>query len=280
MKNLVTLLFVLLCLSCSQEKNKKTKILFLHHSTGECVWKGNYKASFIDRVYSKITGDKSNAKIPSLIKEINSKALNALSIEEQIFPKATPYGWKNYPFDYYNLWVKNAGDKPYMDEPTLEMLTKKYQVIIFKHCFPGSTIEAGSDTGTIDSEVKTLANYKLQYLALRKKMLEFPQTKFIVWTLSSLVKNNTNEDQALRAKKFCEWVINEWDQPNDNIFLWDFNQLETEGGLYMKDDYAQNANDSHPNPEFSDRVASLFVNRIVDVIETGGLKTNLKGEKN
>ena len=47
-------------------------------------------------------------------------------IEEKIFPKAEPYGWNNYPYDYYNIWVKNAGEQPFMEEPTLEILTKEY----------------------------------------------------------------------------------------------------------------------------------------------------------
>ena len=32
------------------------------------------------------------------------------------FPKPNPYGWNNYPYDYYNIWVKNAGEELYMEE--------------------------------------------------------------------------------------------------------------------------------------------------------------------
>ncbi len=41
------------------------------------------------------------------------------SLEEVAFPKSKPYGWNNYPYDYYNIWVNNAGPKPFMKEPTL-----------------------------------------------------------------------------------------------------------------------------------------------------------------
>ena len=91
-----------------------------------------------------------------------------ISIEEMAFPKASPYGWHNYPYDYYNIWVKNAGNEPFMEEPTLEILTKQYQVVIFKHCFPVSNIQPDQDSADINSDFKSLSNYKLQYLALKR----------------------------------------------------------------------------------------------------------------
>ena len=63
----------------------------------------------------------------------------------------------------------------------------------------------------------------------------------------------------------------------DNIYLWDLYSLETEGGLYFKDEYSVSDADSHPNEQFASRVAPLLVDRIVDVIETGGSNTSLTG---
>jgi hypothetical protein len=82
----------------------------------------------------------------------------------------------------------------------------------------------------------------------------------------------------MRTRDFVEWVIQEWDKPGDNIFLWDFYALETEGGLYLKEEYSARKGDSHPSAKFGERVAPLFASRIVDVIENNGEKTNLKGE--
>jgi hypothetical protein len=198
-------------------------------------------------------------------------------IEEVYFPKAEPYGWKNYPYDYYNIWVKNAGDEPYMEEPTLEILSKDNNMIIWKHCFPVSNIQADTTSGNIDSEIKSIPNYRLQYEALKEKMHEFKDTKFLVWTGAAQVESQTNEEEATRAKEFFNWVINEWDVPNDNIYLWDFRELETEGGLYLKPTYAQGINDSHPNAEFSEKAAQLFAARVIDVIENEGRGTNVDG---
>jgi len=223
-------------------------------------------------------------------------------IVEMAFPKRFPYGWNNYPFDYWNIWVHHAGLKGYLkpvtdlkglnlkalikdtirgrhpSEPTLEILTQKYQVIIFKHCFPVSDIEADTGSPEVSSPSRRFENYKIQYEELKKKLHEFPEAKFIVWTGAALVKSVTTVEKATRAKKFFEWVKREWDQPGDNIFLFDFHQLETEGGLYLKDEFAAGPNDSHPSPEFSKRVAPLFCNRIVTVMEGRGDELSITGE--
>ena len=125
----------------------------------------------------------------------------------------------------------------------------------------------------------TLSNYKLQYNALRDKMHEFPDTKFILWTGATLVEGATTEEIALRAKDFFDWVITEWDQPGDNIYLWDFYGLQTEGGLYFKNKYADSSKDSHPNRHFAGKVVDLLFNRVIDVIENDGNGTFLTGKK-
>ncbi len=100
------------------------------------------------------------------------------------------------------------------------------------------------------------------------KIHQFPDTKFLLWTGAALVKAGTTPENAERSRLFFDWVINEWDEENDNLFLWDFYNLETEGGNYFKDEYAVNPNDSHPNAEFAARVSPLFCEKIIDIIET------------
>ena len=284
---LFILIFTLIQSSCNnklnhENMNRDQNIIFLHHSTGEAIWNGNSRnLNFLFGKIQKKFNRRTNrqAKMLRLFRNYNSKNGTGYSIKELVFPKTEPYGWNNYPYDYYNIWVKNGGDKHFMDEPTLEILTKKYQVIIFKHCFPVGLIEPDQDTSNIDSDYKSLANYKLQYLALRDKLNQFDSCKFILWTGAALVKNQTNEEQAKRTKEFFDWVKKEWDRPGDNIYLWDFYDLETEGNLYMKEEYAVSVDDSHPNNDFSDRSADLLFDRIIDVIENNGSKTWLTGQK-
>jgi hypothetical protein len=258
-------------------------IIYLHHSTGGVIWQGN-KASIVTRAARKLSNKLANIvgqkpMLPLLLEKYNEENNKNYFIKEMVFPKESPYGWHNYPYDYYNIWVKNAGNEPFMEEPTLEILTNQYQVVIFKHCFPVSNIQADQDSPDINSDYKSIANYKLQYLALRDKLHEFSDTKFILFTGAALVKSSVSEDAAKRAKEFFTWVTDEWDLAGDNIHLWDLYNLETEGGLYLKDEYVTSPNNSHPNEEFAAKVSQLLFNRIVDVIENDGTGTRLNGEK-
>jgi hypothetical protein len=266
MKNLLIILTLLLFINLGCESNNKEmkKIVFLHHSTGEAIWLGN-----TNRYIYKLT---KKGDVQKFFADYNKKNKANYEITQRTFPKETPYGWENYPFDYYNIWVKNAGEKPYLEEPTLEMLTANYNVIIFKHCFPVSRISEDTGTPNIDSDEKRIENYKLQYNALKQKMHGFPNNKFIVWTPPVYTKNKMTEDQAKRTFQFYKWMIDEWDEKGDNIFIWDFYKYETEGGLYLSDKNADSPDNPHPSREFSARVASLFGKYIIDVIESASGK--------
>jgi hypothetical protein len=225
---------------------ESVKIILLHHSTGNNIWNGG---------------------VPQWIEKYNADHGTVYQITERNFPSGDPYKWKNYPFDYWNIWVEHAGSEPYMEEPTLEILTKQYDVIAFKHCYPVSNIKEDTGSPDISSEVKSIENYVLQYEALKEKLRSYPETKFIVWTGAALVEKNTSEENAQRARKFFDWVKSEWDEPGDNIYIWDLFEIETEGGLYLKVEYAAAEDNSHPNEAFSQKAAPLFARTVVDVIE-------------
>ena len=63
-------------------------------------------------------------------------------------------------------------------------------------------------------------------------------------------------------------MIDEWNTPGDNIEIFDFREIETDGGLYLKPEYAVGDLDSHPNISFSALAAESFVNKIIEVVET------------
>ena len=241
----------------AEEEVREAMVLYLHHSTGGVVWNGG---------------------VSQWLDQYNADHGTQYSAREQAFPKAEPYGWANYPYDYWKIWVENAGQESFEDEATLEMLAPENDVIVFKHCYPVSSVEQDTGTGDVTSKAKRLENYHLQYEALRQKMREFPNTRFIVWTGAALVEGSTSEDNARRARQFFEWVRDEWDEPGDNIFVWDFFELETEGGLWLKPEYSAGAGNSHPNEDFARTVAPLFGQRLVDVLEGRGDSGDVTGE--
>jgi hypothetical protein len=252
----------------SQElEGEGMEIVFLHHSTGNLIWQEGVEDWF---------------------ERYNTEHGTDYHVAEQDFP--TNGG--NYPYDYWNIWVNHAGNESFMGNPTLELLTQQYDMIILKHCFPVSNIREDKGSPDISSAEKRIENYKLHYRALKTKMRDFPNTTFLVWTGAARVKNITflervfsiftgkspTEESARRAKTFFNWVRGEWDEPGDNIYLWDFYQLETEGGLYLKPEYAEAPANSHPNKAFSKKVAPLLCQRIVDVIEERGDSSSITGE--
>ena len=239
------------------------RIMFLHHSTGRVVWDGG---------------------VPEWFERYNREHGTDYRIEERDFPQRSPYGWNNYPFDYWNIWVQHAGPQPYREEPTLEILTAGCDVIVFKHCFPVSDIQPDTGNPDIASECKRLENYRLQYEALKAKLREFPGTKFLVWTAAPRVETTSlrarlaafvrgrspQRENAERASEFAAWVREAWDEPGDNIFVWDFHALATGGGLFLKPEYAAAPGDSHPNAAFARDAAEAFCRRLVDVVEGRG----------
>jgi len=234
------------------------RIIFLHRSTGYRILAGG---------------------VAGIFQTYNTRNGTEYFFEDRPFPNSDPRGLNdNYPYNYWNAWVNHSGDQPLWNEPTLEMLTRGYDVVVWKHCYPVSDILPDTGTGDIGSDIKRVENYKLQYEALKMKMRQFPQTRFVVWTGAARVQLKTTQEQAERARVFFHWVKTVWDEPGDNIFIWDFFELETEGGLYLKDEYATSPIDSHPDAEFSSMVAPYLCNRIVDVIEGRGDISSMTGK--
>jgi len=229
------------------------KIIYIHHSTGGVIWNGGVQAG---------------------VTAYNSASGKSYTIEESSYPD-NPYDWKNYPYDYWHLWVDGGGQAATEGVPTLESFVQDYDVIVFKHCYPVSGI--GADTGSpdISSETKSIENYKLQYNALKTRLIQLSSNRFIVWTGAALLETASSTEDGARARAFFEWVKNEWDEPGDNIFVWDFFELETEGGNFLLPAYSDS--DSHPNSTFADTAAPYFVNRLVDVIEGRGDTGSITG---
>ena len=252
-----TALFILLFLAASEITwAADEEILFLHHSTGR-------------NVYNE--GD-----VFEWIGSYNSANGTNYHIQERSFPLSGG----NYPYDYWNLWVYGNCGEQYGE--CLNSMAADHDVIIFKHCYPGSDIFAGTGAASVSSSRKTLKNYKLQYRALRGLMDDFPDTIFIVWTLAPRHRLATNADNAARAAEFVNWVKNDFltedGQAHPNIFIFDFwgivaeQKSNPENGAIncLKYEYerSHSDSDSHPNTLANETAGPIFAERIVNVIES------------
>ena len=82
------------------------------------------------------------------------------------------------------------------------------------------------------------------------------------------ITGSGKNSHAKRKVPYPSFILDEVKKiQSDNIFIFDFREIETEGGLFLKPEYAVSIHDSHPNETLSVKAAELFVNRMIDVIE-------------
>jgi len=245
---------LLLCLTLASQR-----VVFLHHSTGGNVYK--------------------EGKVDAWIDNYNLENNSKIEFTERAYPNK-PYKWKNYPFDYWNLWVNGACDSGESGIECMKNLAKDYHMIIFKHCFPGAQVLEDKGKPDISSETKTLENYKVQYRALREMMDKYPDNVFVVWTLVPLHRLSTNPENARRAKEFVDWVNETWlkedGKKHDNILIFDFWELTAEKNdkpgqgkvncLRYEYERSHESGDSHPNTKANEAVGPVFAKFIADAL--------------
>ncbi|MBN2070183.1 MAG: hypothetical protein JW814_01900 [Candidatus Krumholzibacteriota bacterium] len=260
--------FLMALPACSSDSKKVTdsngddpppdeaSVIFLHHSTGGVIWNGGVASAIDD--YNTLNG-------------------RSYVVTEEAYPNS-PYPWANYPYDYWHLWVEDGGQADEEGIPTLESYTSSYDVVVFKHCYPVSGMDDNTGSPDIGSSSKRMENYQLQYAALKTRLRQYPETQFILWTGAALAESASSTEEGQLARAFFTWVKEDWDEPGDNIFLWDFFELETEGGNFLLEQYCASSGDSHPSSTFARTVAPLFAQRIIDVIEGNGDSGSITGE--
>ncbi len=251
------------------------KAYFLHHSTGNGVY--------------------SQGNVANKINEYNTDKGKNYILDHKYYPNK-PYGWENYPYDYWNLWINGNCDNSKPNIECLESMLERYDIIVFKHCFPGADILEDIATPSVSSKVKCLANYKLQYRALRDKMATYPSKHFVVWTLAPrhrLYNPSQSAVRAARAREFVNWVKNDWltedGKDHSNIHIFDFYNIVAESNPTpangkvncLKYDYEKSHTDrdSHPNQQANIEAGQQFADFMIEVFkEVDSTTTDIKTE--
>ncbi len=236
------------------------EIIFLTHSVGSGLYK--------------------EGKIAERFTQYNADHGTDYLINRRSYPEE-PYPWDNDPYDYWNVWVNGTCSSNVTGYGCLSSIVEKYDVVIMKHCYTAARIEPDIGAPDIASNRKSIENYKLQYRAIRDRLDSYPETKFIVFTLTPRHRLRTDAAQAARAKSFADWVKNEWLQEDGkehgNIFIFDWwgyiaenNPAPEQGAVnclrydYEKDHSSDN---SHPNLLANETMGPVFANYIVETIE-------------
>ncbi|QQS52091.1 MAG: T9SS type A sorting domain-containing protein [Bacteroidota bacterium] len=254
------LFFTILGMSLAILSNaQENHAVFLHHSTG-----GN--------VYSE-------GNVPEWISDYNLGNGTDFSIEERSYPDS-PWGWSNYAYDYWKLWIDGSCDNVQPGIECIGSIAEGCELVIFKHCFPGASIGANTGNPDVSSSSQTIENYQAQYRALRQMMDTMPETKFMLWTLAPLHRLSTSADVAARAGEFVDWVKNDFltedSQDHPNIYIFDFFGLvaeqsasPTNGVQYcLKYEYerSHDGDDSHPNTAANEYAGPHFARAVVNAL--------------
>lgn len=147
----------------------------------------------------------------------------------------------------------------------------QHEVIIFKSCFPVSQI-------TSDAQ---LEQYKAYYLQMREVMDQHPDHIFIVVTPPPLNPAVTDAEAATRARAFAEWLrSDEFLVGHPNVFTFDFFGLLAEENpaspdySMLRKGYRREGSDSHPNKIANETTGPLFVDFVIEAIQSYRVEVN------
>lgn len=248
LKRILLGVVVLLFAATGEGQTRFRSGIFLHHSTGGCIWGPNG----------------SQVSVPAEIAKFN-KARGLVGLDSV---KMTERWWPSGDNEW-STWHTIFDNKDTAND--IRSFFSSYPVIMIKSCYPSSSMSGlGSDADTLNPTVKSTANYKWHWRALIAVMKERPQNFFIIWTNAPLVAGATNTLQATLANAFCRWAKDTLAAGLDpivgtfprNIFVFDFfHQLAGADGK-LPDSLASSSTDSHPNAAATVRVAPQLVSQV------------------
>jgi hypothetical protein len=249
----VTLAILTLCVLTTASWATVTRFrsgIFLHHSTGGCIWGPNGSSTSVPQemqLYNQVhgfTGDQ------------------AVTMNEQWFPGSTDNEWSTWHTVFEH------------DQP--EAISGYYagnRIIMVKSCFPSSALEGvGQPSDTTQPWMKTIFNYKWHWRHLAGVMRAHPQNFFVIWTNAPLEHQSTDSTAARLSDRFCTWAADTLQAGLDpvmgvfprNVYVFDFFHKLTDPAGFMLDQYRAGPGDSHPNAAATALVAPQFVRETFD----------------
>lgn len=263
-----------------------TRILFIHHSCG-----GNWAADpgeyevlpgIEDGCNLYLTHENGGSLRSALAAMRTQSGLPAYELHEA--SRKSIIGAKTDICHWYEKFTSffDREDSTLLDMLNLDVQDKIYEsgkyneIIMFKSCYPNSDVEAGGPTlnPLTDSE-QTIGNYKAVYNALLKDIFR-PEREnknrvlFVAVTAPPRARRDCNKSQAAVARKFNNWLRNEWLSEDDvNVAVFDYFNINTGGiGNDLDGSWEQGTvnysayitgKDSHPNSAAQQLSTSEFL---------------------
>jgi hypothetical protein len=222
--------------------------IFLHHSTGGCIWGPNG----------------SQVSIPIEIAKYNSAhgltGTDSVRMVETWWPSGDNE-WTTW-HDIFDSWSGSDNIQSFLDE---------YPVVMIKSCFPSANMSGqGSAADTSSPWIKSVANYKWHWRSIVSAMAARPQNFFVIWTNAPQVAGSTNASEASLSNAFCRWAKDTLAAGLDpvmgefpgNVFVFDFYHLLAGANGMLPNELASGSSDSHPNASATAIVAPQLVTQV------------------
>ena len=247
---LFLLCFYLTAATLFSQTQKFRSGIFLHHSTGECIWGPNGSSTSVPQEIAKynstngLTGD------------------DTVSLTEEWWPDSDNE-WATWHKIFYNRDASND----------IRPILEENKIVIIKSCFPSSNIgDVGTPSDTLNPDNKTIYNYKWHWRSIVKVMAKHPENFFVIWTNAPLVANATTDEEAVLSDQFCRWAKDTLAAGDDpvfgpfpsNVYVFDFFHKLADSSGKLPLEYASDAEDSHPNSAATELVAPQFVKEVFD----------------
>lgn len=241
------------------ESPQKTKVLFIHHSTGGNIIKDGRLRDLLEQENSDIELWDHSYNLFPIFPGLVAKFTNFTGLTD-------PQG-KRLMMDY-NIVLSNNSPKEYAEifsrQPSDSTLAKilSYDVILFKNCFPTSNIK---DDGQLEQ-------YKRYYVQIRESLKKYSTKKFVLFTSPPLRKEVANPITSGRARALAEWLKSpEFLSDTQNLKVFDlYGELAESQGEYKdtlrRDFVGPIFLDSHPNKKANIHVAQVLAHYIVQLL--------------
>lgn len=224
--------------------------IFLHHSTGGCIWGPNG----------------SSTSVPLQMDMYNQahaySGEESVTMNEQWYPGSTDNEWVTW----HSIFEQ--------DEP--EPISGYYplnRIVMVKSCFPASDMSGfGQPADTANGWSKTVYNYKWHWRHIVSAMRAHPHNFFVIWTSAPLERQSTNPASAHLSELFCTWAKDTLATGLDpvagpfprNVFVFDFFHKLADAEGFLPDQYRAGPGDSHPNAAATALVAPQLVQETFD----------------
>jgi hypothetical protein len=224
--------------------------IFLHHSTGGCIWGPNGSPTSVPLqmdLYNQSHGFSDGETV---------------TLNEQWYPGSTDNEWVTWHSIFED-------DQP---EPISGFYAEN-RIVMVKSCFPASEMTGvGQPSDTTDAWSKTIYNYKWHWRHIVSVMKAHPQNFFVIWTSAPLERQSTDATSAHLSDLFCTWAKDTLAAGLDpvtgpfpqNVYVFDFFNKLTDSDGFMLNQYRAGPGDSHPNAAATALVAPQLVQETFD----------------